>query len=363
MMDEDLKFLVALVSFPKFGAQSVSRLLASLGCAEAVWNAPASALAQTGIRQAPIDEFVHFRSRTAPDALLEQHVKDGILMVRVGDDTYPALLKEIHDPPQLLFSRGTLPPKDALLLAVVGSRAGDRYAEEALEHLLPPLVRAGVGIVSGLAMGCDGMAHRTTLAAGGTTHAVLASGLDWNHIGPRHHHAIAREMIGTGGSLLSELPRGTVAHKGHFPSRNRIISGLAKATLVVEGTGDSGTRITARLAMEQNRDVLVVPGSILSPLSALPHALLRQGATPVTCANDILEGLGCESEHVPTKPPPTPQNANEAALLPLLSQGPKQVDLLVRESKLPAALVVQTLTELELRDAVKEIGGATYRLA
>ena len=286
-----------------------------------------------------------------------------LIAIPFGDERYPELLAELHDPPAVLFVRGALPKPFETTLSIVGSRKMTDYGLRVIEEIVPVLVKAGVGIVSGLAIGVDGHAHHVCTEAGGRTWGVLPGGCDWDSLSPTRHRNLASRMIAGGGGLLSEFPIGTPSLKNHFPIRNRIISGLTRATLVIEATESSGSLITAKSAIDQNRDVLAIPGPITSPLSLGPNRLIRQGAHIVTTAEDILEELQVEPNFETTpRRVLEPQNANEAVLLTRLKFDTKHVDDLVKETGLPTPLVLQTLTALELRDGVKQVGGNRYRL-
>lgn len=215
-----------------------------------------------------------------------------IYILSIKDDHYPSLLKEIHTPPQQLYIRGN---KELLLhprlLAVVGSRNTTEYGIRAMKAVLPEVVSAHTPLVSGLALGIDAHAHKLCIEYGQPTIAVLGSGVDDGSIYPRTNFSLAQEILASGGALVSEYPPNTKPHKAHFPARNRIVAGLCRATLIIQAAQKSGSLITARLAMEANRDVLVIPGPITDPLHAGTNALIRDGATPVVESNDILTVL------------------------------------------------------------------------
>lgn len=277
----------------------------------------------------------------------------------ISQNDFPILLRELHDPPARLFVRGALPPPDTLCLSVVGTRHMTRYGEEAVRALVEPVARAGVCIVSGLAFGVDAEAHRAALRAGGRTIAVLPGGLDDASIAPRTHLNLAREIVAHNGALLSEHPDGTATHAGSFPIRNRLIAGLSKATLVVEGALKSGTMVTAALALREHREVLCVPGPIHAPQSQAPLTLLATGATLVRNADDIFEALGID--HIAR----TPEHALPDNLRPianLLRVQPRTVDQLAIALNAPAASVLTQLSNLELLGAVSSPDRHTYHL-
>jgi DNA processing protein len=261
----------------------------------------------------------------------------------------PPLLRAIHDPPACLYLRGEAP--DDLLerpaVAVVGARACSPYGALVARMLGSELAAAGLVVVSGLARGIDGEAHRGALAAAGTTVAVLGCGIDRDY--PAAHSQLAAG-IRAGGLVASEYPAGTEPAPWRFPARNRIIAGLCAATVVVEARERSGALITADFALEEGREVLAVPGEITSPLSAGTNALLRLGATPVTCAQDVLESFGLT-------PPERTRPTIGGAAARVLAALPATADALVRGTGLDAGAVAGALTELELAGLAHEAEG------
>jgi len=269
--------------------------------------------------------------------------------LRRGDPGYPSLLRQIPDPPASLWTRGDA-EVDVLsepAVAIVGARACSGYGRSVARTLATEAAAAGAVVVSGLARGIDGEAHRGALAGGGRTVAVLGCGVDRDY--PAAHAELARAIVEHGGLVVSEYQPGVEPAPWRFPARNRVIAGLARATVVVEARERSGALITADFALEDGREVLAVPGEITSALSAGTNGLLRQGATPVTCAADVLEAIGVE--HVPAGPA-TPGGPEATAVVQALASGAGTPDELVRATALPAAVVAATLVELELAGVV-----------
>ena len=269
--------------------------------------------------------------------------------LRRGDEGYPTLLDQIPDPPSSLWLRGEANVKllEAPAVAIVGARACSGYGRSVARMLASEAAAAGVVVVSGLARGVDGEAHRGALAAGGLTVAVLGCGIDRDY--PAAHAELARSIVATGGLIVSEYEPGVEPAPWRFPARNRIIAGLARATVVVEARERSGALITADFALEDGREVLVVPGEITSALSTGANGLLRQGATPVTCAADVLEAVGVE----PVSAAPTiPDVGGAAVVVEALSGGAATPDELVRATSLSAGAVAAVLVELELAGVV-----------
>ncbi len=249
------------------------------------------------------------------------------------------------------------------MLAIVGSRRMTTYGKSVLGELIPPLARAGITIISGLALGADGEAHKRALACGGTTVAVLPGGVDDAVIAPPSHKPLAHRMLEAGGALVSEQEPGTDVRPYHFPVRNRILSGLAIGTLVVEAAEKSGSLITAHLAAEQNRDVFAVPGDVFRETSAGCNKLIRSGAIPVRHAGDILEALNMNASPSKAAAPLRPATPEEAAVLPHIGRTPQAIDELVRVSKLSAQTVTHALSLLEISGLVERLPGGLFRLA
>ena len=264
-------------------------------------------------------------------------------IVSRGRPDYQALLRELHDPPTRLYLRGG--PAELLDLpavAIVGARSCSPYGAQVARELARELGAAGVVVVSGLARGVDGEAHRGALAAGGLTVAVLGCGIDRDY--PRAHAQLAGR-IAESGAVVSEYPPGIEPSPWRFPARNRIVAGLARATVVVEARERSGALITADFALELGRDVFAVPGEITSALSAGTNDLIRQGATPLLAADDVLEALGLE--RAPPRVPDT-LTAGARMLLEPLSETARTLDELGRLTGLESAALAAALTELEL---------------
>lgn len=273
---------------------------------------------------------------------------------------FPPLLNEIPDAPKQLFVRGELLPRGAKHLAVVGSRNYTDYGRHAVESLIGGLRGYNIAIISGLALGIDGLAHRAALDAGLYTLAVPGSGIDDSVLYPRRNRGLAHEILQSGGGLLSEFEPTFKATTWSFPQRNRIMAGLAHAVLVVEAKEKSGTLITSRLATEYNRDVLTVPGSIFSESTKGPHMLIRLGATPVTSSEDILEALGIEVDVPQGAKLPAGRTPEETQILELLSE-PREQGELIRLLNMDAAQANVLLMQLEIRGVIKNQNGIIHR--
>jgi len=276
----------------------------------------------------------------------------GLHLITWDDASYPAALMSIADPPPVLWARGNVDALTPRAVAIVGSRAGSPYALAVAERLAADLSARGIVIISGLARGVDSAAHRGAVAAKGATLAVLGSGADV--IYPAEHRDLARE-IETDGAVVSELVPGTPPQKQFFPLRNRIISGLSRAVLIVEAGEKSGSLITARCALEQGRDVLAVPGNVLAGRNRGGHALLKDGAKIVESADDILEELGLPSHRT--------RRANEPedpVLAGLPAGEPCNLDVIAERTGLTSARLLPRLFELELAGLIRRVGGGRF---
>lgn len=274
---------------------------------------------------------------------------------KLAPKEFPSLLAEIPQPPKELWLMGELPPSGTVLLAVVGARKHTSYGKEACEQIITELTGYDITIVSGLALGIDAIAHEAAMKAGLRTIAVPGSGLDPKVLYPRNHVQLAERILEAGGALLSEFPPDTPAAPWTFPKRNRIMAGLAEATLLIEAGEKSGTLITARLAADYNRDVLVVPGSIFSPASFGTNQFLKLGATPVTCGKDVLIALGFapEDEVAQTIFDYSGLSPDEQRVMEALNEM-KQRDELIEEIELSASDGNILLMKMEIAGLIKD---------
>lgn len=358
MHETELGFLLALVRFQKIGAVRMAKLRNYFSDMQEAFCAPPGEWISAGIEPSVAEAFASSRSHLDPEKELALLAQNQVTAIPFGDPRYPPLLAEIFDPPAILFLRGSLPSTSLPHLAVVGSRKHTPYGKQVIETLLPPVVQSCV-IVSGLALGIDALAHEAALSHAGTTVAVLGSGVDDDNIYPSQNRLLASRMLASGGALLSEFPLGTHALKHHFPFRNRIIAGLCHGTLIIEAAEQSGTLITARLAMEHNREVFAVPGPINSTASAGANRLIKEGATPVLNPQDLLEPLGITG-NAPARMMFTPDTSEERVVFDLLHAEPIHIDELIRTLQLPAAQISQTLSLLELKGGIRHVGGKFY---
>ena len=274
----------------------------------------------------------------------------------------PPQLAEVPQPPESLYVLGADLPTDGKYLAVVGSRAHSRYGADACAKLIRGLAGSGILIVSGLALGIDSVAHRSALKAGLRTVAFPGSGLAERAIAPRTNLSLAKEILAAGGTLVSEFAPQEPSQDWFFPKRNRLMAGIAQAVLIVEAADKSGTLITARMALDYNREVLAVPGSILSDTSWGPNRLIRQGAVPISCADDILEVFGLAREKSPSqKTLPIDLSDNERQVLEFLSE-PRTRDDILDTFDIPAHEMNVLLSVLEIKGLIKEEYGGVRKI-
>lgn len=384
-MNNDLKYWLAVARIPNLGSAHMNKLFRAFPTMERAFSASVVDLLEAGFKPPIAHAFLQERLHVNPDQELKKLLATDVRAVTRRDPEYPPLLSKIYDPPPVLFYRGLLPDPSRKHIAVVGSRHPGPYGKRVGEKIVGDLADAGVVIVSGLAFGIDSIAHETTLQHEGTTIAVLGSGVDASSIYPATNRHIASQILAHGGAIVSEFPVGTLPLPHHYPMRNRIIAGLAHGTLVIEAAQKSGSLITARAALEGGRDVYAIPGNIDSELSEGPNNLIKMGAIPVTCANDLL-GLD-PSPHTTPHPPPSPskgegawnattspakgrtggvaflyepRSETERLILDQLARDPVHVDELARATLIPIDTLASALTLLEMKGIIKHEGGRYY---
>ncbi len=357
-MNEERLARLCVASFPGFGSRSLRKLGSLFSSWSSVWSADRAALLRSGVVESVINRFLEWRRTQDPATLVGELVREQIRVVFPDEVEFPRLLAASADPPEILFVRGIL--TEAPAIALVGTRRMTDYGKRCVEIILPELVRAGLAIVSGLALGVDGQVHTTTLDHNGTTVAILGTGLDEASLYPRDHVHLAHRILDHGGALLSEFPPRTVGFKGNFPMRNRLIASFSLATIVVEAAQDSGSLITAKLALEENREVLAVPGPIWSEQSVGANHLLKLGAKPCTSAADVLAALSLDRPDLMAQARALlPLDPQEELLLRSLEE-PCHIDELARLAEQPIVTVSSQLSVLELKGYVKRLGGQMW---
>ena len=370
---DDLAALLALAELPGIGPGRLRALVARFGGAAAVLRAPHQAIAALPGFSRAAATAIRALSVARGRAILDGVERLGARVLLPADAAFPTLLRDIPDAPPVLFVWG-----DAALLgrptaAIVGSRDPSRYGVDAARLLAAGVARAGVVVASGMARGIDAVAHTAALdaAGGGASVGVLGNG--FGVVYPAANRALYERMVRDGGCLITEFPPGERPHAGAFPRRNRLISGLAAATVVVEAAPPSGALQTADCALDQGRTVLAVPGPITSPTSLGPNRLIQQGAKPALSVADILEELGPGVSAAapapspgaagsPAGPPPAPRDLTslQRALWEALAAEPRHVDALVRAGGGDTGTVLTALTELELRGLVAQRPGMVF---
>lgn len=354
---------LALGLIPEVGAATFHRLVQGLGSAEAVLRAKAGALEQVpGISQQVARAVVSFPWQDALDRELRVIETRGLGLIRFGDEGYPELLAAIHSPPPILYVRGTIEPEDRVAVAIVGSRQASQYGSAMAEQISGELAERGVTIVSGMARGIDAAAHRSALRAAGRTIAVLGCGLGVTY--PPEHAELA-DQIAEQGALISEFPIFTPPKPGHFPQRNRIISGLARGIVVIEAGLKSGAMITANYALEQGREVFAVPGQVTSRSSRGCHQLIKAGAKLTEGWEDILEEIELQmtpGSQVVRDPTPVSRSLaqEEILIIDAMEAGPMQIDDLIGRTQLPAGQMASLLLSLMLKGMIEELPGKSF---
>lgn len=354
------KYFNAFNLIDGIGPVTFKKLLSHFKTIEQAWFADIGEISKIGLERIVVNQIKKYRYKINPDKEFEKLIKNNINLITILDKDYPKLLKEIYSPPAVLYIRGKLEPNDEFSLGIVGSRLLSSYGHQAAPEITYNLAKSGLTIISGLAKGIDAIAHRSALKANGRTIAILGSGIDQQSIYPRINKNLADEIV-SNGALISEFPIGTQPKAQHFPQRNRIISGLSLGVLLIEASQKSGSLITAKYALEQNRDVFAIPGSIFSQTSSGTNNLIKMGAKLVTEANDILEELNLslitefkENREI------LPDSKEEELILKELSSETIHIDKIINNTKLSTAIINSTLTLMELKGKVKNLGKGNY---
>ena len=402
-MQDPLFLTLALHRLPDVGAATYLRLLTQFGTAQAVLTRPIEQL-EPFLKPAALAAVIHFQHDPEASLIGQKVIADldwlnsqpHTVVIALHDTRYPSLLRQIPKPPPLLFVRGDVNCLSLPQIAIVGSRNPSSGGLENAQRFAEYLAANGFAITSGLAMGVDAAAHEGALTARGKTIAIMGTGI--NMVYPARHRDLAQRILDSGGTLVSEFPLGTGAQAANFPQRNRIISGLSYGVLVVEAAIKSGSLITAKIALEQNREVFAIPGSIHNPLARGCHQLIRQGATLVETANDIVEQLNGilsyqrqelfdfqenkkqfphkKSSHPQQKDQPnnaiiTPQKIErsldglspiEQQLMAAIGFDPVSIDELVERTGCVVGSLMAQLVGLEIKGFIQQLGGSYQRI-
>lgn len=354
----DKRYWIGFNLIKGIGAVRLQALIKHFGDLEIAWKAAPIDLARAGLNRKVIERIVQARQSVDLEKLWAKIESQGIKIFTWEDETYPQRLKEIDQPPPVLYIRGEYLPDDLFAVAIVGTRRVTAYGRQITEELGGYLASNGITMVSGLARGVDAIAHQTALKAGGRTIGVLGSGVD--RIYPPEHRGLAEKMMESG-AVVSDYAPGTPPDASNFPPRNRIISGLSLAVVVIEAGETSGALITAEFAAEQGREVFAVPGSILAPQSKGTNKLIQNGALPLLSVNDLMQALNLTrmGEHKAARKI-IPSDETEARLLTVLSAEPLHVDEIRKQTELPIEKVSATLALMELKGMVRQVGGMNY---
>jgi DNA processing protein len=358
----DIGYLVGLSLLPGIGPARFYRLLDRCGDPERAWRASERDLTALGVEARILPALLEKRKSLSIEQEMEKLRRAGVTVLTVYDAEYPLRLKEIYNPPALLYIKGEITRQDDQSVGVVGTRTPSVYGRELTARIVPELASAGLTIVSGMARGVDSIAHHAALQQGGRTIAVLGCGVDVVYPGENRR---LYERIQQCGAVVSEYPLGTKPDAYNFPARNRVISGLSMGAVVVEAGLKSGSLITADYALEQNREVFAFPGRATDRESAGANRLIKEGrAKLVTSSEDILTELDLTVavQQLEIKVA-IPANDDESKLLALLSHEPLHIDELVRRTVLAAPTVASTLMMLELKGSIRQIGSMNYVLA
>ena len=354
----DKRYWVGFNLVKGIGAVRLQALCNHFGDLALAWQAPADALQAAGLSPKLAERVAQVRAGVDLDKYLTKVMAQGIEILTWDDELYPPRLKEIDQPPPVLYVRGALTTEDSWAVAVVGTRRVSAYGRQVAEEIASFLAANGVTVVSGLARGVDAIAHQSALKAGGRTIAVLGCGVD--RIYPPEHVQLAEKMMASG-ALISDYAPGTPPDASNFPPRNRIISGLSMATVVVEAGETSGALITAQFAIDQGREVFAVPGNILAPQSKGTNRLIAQGARPMLSVRDLLDVLNLTrvtEQRLVRKALPTDET--ESKLMSVLTHEPLHMDEIRNQTGLPIERVSATLVMMELKGMVRQVGGLNY---
>lgn len=359
-MMKNISYLLALHSIDGLGPIRLKAIIDYFKDPKLGWEASSKELVQIGIPKNAVELLVETRKKLDPESYAKSIKDSGIKWITIFDEDYPNQLLQIYDPPVVLYYKGEILPKDSQAIAVVGTRKMTGYGRVITEQFTQSLVGYGLTIISGLARGVDSEAHLSALNTGGRTIAVLGGGL--NKIFPPENRSLAEKIIDGHGAVVSEFPPDYPSLPGNFPSRNRIISGLSLAVLVTEAAEDSGSLITARVALEQGREVFAIPGPITSSLSKGPIDLIKEGARPVMDAQEILDELGIREVQSSKLKVQSEMELSEGekAILDCLENETKHIDEICRALNFSAASVSAHLLKMEISGLVQNLGSGNF---
>ncbi|MDP1546298.1 MAG: DNA-processing protein DprA [Anaerolineales bacterium] len=355
---EEKKYWVGFNLIKGIGAVRMQGLVAYFGDLESAWRSDPFQLAEAGLGAKVVERVLAARESVDLNQVWAKIEAQGIKILTWADEEYPSRLREIDQPPPVLYVRGEYLQDDLFAVAVVGTRKVTPYGRQLTEEIASFLAANGITVVSGLARGVDAIAHQTALRAGGRSIGILGSGVD--KIYPPEHRALAEQMMERG-AIISDYAVGTPPDASNFPPRNRIISGLSLAVVVIEAAETSGALITAEFAAEHGREVFAVPGSIFAPQSKGTNRLIQKGALPLLTPDDLMQALDITriGEHKSARKV-LPADETEALVLSVLSREPLHVDEIRNQANLPIEKVSATLALMELKGMVRQVGGMNY---
>jgi DNA processing protein len=357
-MTDEKKFWIGFNLVRGIGAVRFQQIQAYFGDLAIAWQAPLEAFEEIGLPKRALRNFSALRGEIDLDRLFQSIIDSNVTVLTLMDVAYPALLREIDQAPPVIYVKGSLSQADDFAVAMVGTRRVTAYGQQVARDTSTYLAGHGLTIVSGMARGVDALAHQHALQAGGRTIAVLGCGVDVVY--PPEHRKLA-DAIAENGAIISDYPMGTQPEGINFPPRNRIISGLSLATIVVEAGERSGALITADFAVEQGRDVFAVPGNVFSPASRGTNRLIQKGAYAMVSPQDVLDVLDLtQVEDFKDARQTLPADTTEAKILQVMDYEPIHVDEICHEVNLPVEKVSAALTMMELKGMVQHVGGMRY---
>jgi DNA processing protein len=357
-MTDEKKFWIGFNLVRGIGAVRFQQIQSYFGDLSIAWQAPIEAFQEIGLPKRALKNFSALRGEIDLDRLYQSITESDVTVLTLLDQAYPALLREIDQAPPVIYIKGVLTQADDFAVAMVGTRRVTAYGQQVARDTSTYLAGHGLTIVSGMARGVDALAHQHALQAGGRTIAVLGCGVDVVY--PPEHRKLA-EAIAENGAIISDYPMGTQPEGINFPPRNRIISGLSLATIVVEAGERSGALITADFAVEQGRDVFAVPGNVFSPASRGTNRLIQKGAYAMVSPQDVLDVLDlAQVEDYKDARKALPADTTEAKILQVMDYEPIHVDEICHEVNLPVEKVSAALTMMELKGMVQHVGGMRY---
>lgn len=357
-MNDEKKYWIGFNLVRGIGSVRFQQIRTFFGDLSTAWQAPPEAFQQAGLPERARVNFLKLRQEIDLDQVLDSILEKNVTVLTLLDHEYPDLLREIDQAPPVIYLKGALTPTDAFSVAVVGTRKVSDYGQQVTRDTCTYLAARGLTIVSGLARGVDALAHQHALKAGGRTIAVLGSGVDV--IYPPEHRKLASAIV-ENGALISDYPLGTQPEGINFPPRNRIISGLSLATVVIEAGDRSGALITADFALEQGREVFAVPGNVLSPVSRGTNRLIQNGAYAMISPQDVFDVLNLDQ--IDAKKDARrllPTDDIEARILQVIDYQPKHIDEICNETDLAIEKVSAALTLMELKGMLQHVGGMRY---